>query len=178
MNREELKIKFEDIPSEGLDLSFEDRQGELVRDCFPVRQPIRARVHLVRWGISVKVTGRVETELSLTCDRCLDEFPFPVAEEINVLLEPVASVSRLKEEIRLSPEDLDVIFFDGETIEVDEVVREQILLAVPMRQLCREDCKGLCPVCGENLNRHTCGCKREVKDSPFAILKKLVVSSR
>ncbi len=178
MVREELKVRFEDIPPEGLDLSFEDRQGELVRDCFPVRQPIRAYVHLVRWGVSVKVTGRVETELSLTCDRCLEEFPFRVAEKIDVLLEPVATFSHVKEEIRLSREDLDVIFFDGETIEVDEVVREQILLAVPMRQLCREECKGLCPICGENLNQRSCNCKKEVKDSPFAILKKLVVSSR
>jgi len=176
--RDELKIKFEDIPPEGLDVSFEDRHGDLVRDCFPVRKPIRAKVHLARWGTSVKVTGRVETELSLPCDRCLEEFPFPVEEEINVLLEPVASVSRLKEEVCLSRDDLDVIFFDGETVEVDEVVREQILLAVPMRQLCKEDCKGLCPQCGENLNLKTCDCKREVKDSPFAILKKLVVSSR
>ena len=178
MNRNELKIKFEDIPPEGLDLAFEDLKGELIRDCFPISQPIKAEVHLQRWGVSVKVTGRVETELSLTCDRCLEGFSFPVAEEINVLLEPFASVSHFKEEVRLSREDFDVIFFDGETVEVDEIVREQILLSVPMRQLCREDCKGLCPVCGQNLNLKRRGCKPRVKDSPFAILKKLVVSSR
>ncbi len=178
MNRDELKIKFEDIPPEGLSLGFEDRKGDLIRDCHPVSKPIRARVNLQRWGIDVKVTGEVETELVLICDRCLKEFPFKVQEKINVLLEPRAVLSHLKEEVRLTKDDLDVIFFDGITIEVDEIVREEILLAVPMRRLCDEACKGLCPVCGQNLNEKSCGCKPGLKDSPFAILKKLVVSSR
>ena len=178
MRRDELKIKFEDIPPEGLSLGFEDEKGDLVRDCYPVRRPIRASVHLMRWGIDVKVTGEVETELVLTCDRCLKEFPFPVKGNINVLLEPVATLSRLKEEVRLTKDDLDVIFFDGVTVEVDEVVREEILLAVPMRKLCHEACQGLCPVCGQDLNQGRCQCKPAAKDSPFAILKKLVVSSR
>ena len=178
MNREELKIKFEDIPPEGLSLAFEDQKGELIRDCYPVSRPIKAKVHLMRWGIDVKVTGEVKTELVLSCDRCLKEFPFPVEANINVLLKPVATLSRMKEEVRLKRDELDVIFFDGITVEVDEVVREEILLAVPMRKLCDEACKGLCPFCGQDLNEKTCGCKPAVKDSPFAILKKLVVSSR
>lgn len=177
MDKKALKIKFEDIPPEGLDVSFEDTEGELIKDCYPIKRPIKASVHLQRWGISVKVNGQVETELYLSCDRCLENYVFSVSEKINVLLEPIASVSHFKEEVRLSKEDLDVIFFDGETVEVDEVVREQILLAVPMRQLCRPDCKGLCPVCGQNLNLKLCQCKKETKDSPFAILKKLVISS-
>ncbi|NPA49772.1 MAG: DUF177 domain-containing protein [Thermodesulfobacteria bacterium] len=177
MNREELKIKFEDIPPEGLSLEFADEKGDLIRDCYPISHPIQARVHLQRWGIDVKVTGEVKTEIVLSCDRCLKEFPFKVTERINVLLEPRAVLSRLKEEVRLTKDDLDVIFFDGVTVEVDEVVREEILLAVPMRKLCDEACKGLCPVCGQNLNEKSCGCKPALKDSPFAILKKLVVSS-
>ena len=178
MNRNELKIKFDDIPPEGLDVAFVDKKGDLIRDVFSIQRPIKAKVFLQRWGVAVKVTGEVETELLLPCDRCLEPFSFPVSERINVLLEPLATLSRFKEEVRLTKEDLDVIFFDGETIEVDEIVREQILLAVPMRQLCHEGCQGLCPVCGQNLNVAKCSCKREVKDSPFAILKKLVVSSR
>ncbi len=178
MNRDELKIKFEDIPPEGLSLGFEDQKGDLIKDCYPISRPIRAKVHLQRWGIDVKVTGEVETEVKLTCDRCLKEFPFEIKGRINVLLEPRAVLSRLKEEVRLTKEDLDVIFFDGITVEVDEVVREEILLAVPMRKLCKETCKGLCPICGQDLNEKSCECKPAFKDSPFAILKKLVVSSR
>ncbi|WP_022854445.1 YceD family protein [Thermodesulfatator atlanticus] len=177
MNREELKVKFEDIPPEGLSLAFEDQKGELIKDCHPIIKPIRASVHLQRWGIDVKVTGQVETEISLICDRCLKEFPFPIKSKINVLLEPRAVLSRLKEEMRLTKDDLDVIFFDGHLVEVDEVVREEILLAVPMRKLCHEECKGLCPNCGKNLNNGPCQCKKQVPESPFAILKKLVVSS-
>lgn len=172
-----LKIKFEDIPPEGLEVLFEDPDGSLIRDCFPVQAPITGRVFLRRWGAAVKVRGHVETTLILTCDRCVEEFPLEVSEEIDIELHPVATLKTLQEEVRLSKEDLDISFFDGETVEVDGVIREQILLAVPMRKLCQPDCKGLCPLCGQNLNQEPCGCKPEVKDSPFAILKKLVVSS-
>lgn len=178
MKKNELKIKFDDIPPEGLEISFVDERGTLVKDVFSINSPVKARVHLQRWGVAVKVSGEVETELSLVCDRCLERFPFPVAERISVLLEPLATLSRFKEEVRLTKDDLDVIFFDGETVEVDEIVREQILLAVPMRQLCQKGCRGLCPVCGQNLNLSQCTCEKKMKDSPFAILKKLVVSSR
>ncbi len=172
-----LKIKFEDIPPEGLELEFEDPEGQLVKDCFPVKCPIKARVFIRRWGINVKINGQVETVLLLSCDRCLEEFPFEIQEKIDVELQPIASLKVSHEEVRLTKEELDVIFFDGETIEVDEVIREQILLAVPMRKLCRAECRGLCPICGQNLNLKECGCKPKIKDSPFAILKKLVISS-
>ncbi|AEH45581.1 protein of unknown function DUF177 [Thermodesulfatator indicus DSM 15286] len=177
MNRDELKIKFEDIPPEGLDIAFEDKRGDLIKDCYPILKPIRASVHLQRWGIDVKVTGQVETEVALPCDRCLKEFSFPIKGRIDVLLEPRAVLSRMKEELRLTKDDLDVIFFDGHTIEVDEVVREEILLAIPMRKLCHEKCKGLCPICGKDLNEGACQCKRDVRESPFAVLKKLMASS-
>jgi uncharacterized protein len=138
-----LKIKFEDIPPEGLEVPFEDAEGLLVRDCFPVKAPIKGRVFLNRWGAAVKVRGHVETVVVLTCDRCAENFSLSVSETIDIELHPVATLRALQEEVRLSREDLDVSFFDGETIEVDEIIREQILLAVPMRKLCREDCKGL-----------------------------------
>jgi uncharacterized protein len=177
MDISKLKIKFEDIPPEGLEVPFEDPEGRLVRDCFSVKAPIKGKVFLRRWGPAVKVRGHVETVLVLTCDRCAENFSLTISENIDIELHPVATLRALQEEVRLSKEDLDISFFDGETVEVDEVIREQILLAVPMRKLCKPECKGLCPICGKNLNEGDCGCKPQTKDSPFAILKKLVVSS-
>ncbi len=172
-----LKIKFEDIPPEGLELEFIDGDGGLIKDCFPIKTPIKANVFLKRYGVNVKVKGKVETILILMCDRCTEEFDFKISEEIKVELQPVGILKRFHEEIRLNKEDLDVTFYDGNEIDVGEVIREQILLAVPMRKLCKPGCRGLCPNCGQNLNVAQCGCKPKIKDSPFAILKKLVVSS-
>ncbi len=176
MDGKALKILFEDIPPEGLSVPVYDPEGVLIKDCYPVKAPIEGEIFLQRWGPMVKVRGNVHTTLVLTCDRCAEEFTLDINEKIDVELHPLASLKVEQEEVRLSKEDLDVSFFDGETIEVDEVVREQILLALPMRKLCRPDCRGLCPMCGQNLNQGDCHCKPLVKDSPFAILKKLVVS--
>ncbi len=172
-----LKIKFEDIPPEGLELEFIDEKGALIKDCFSTKAPIKARIFLKRYGVNVKVNGKVNTTLILTCDRCAEEFEFNISEEIKVELQPIGVLKTFQEEIRLSKEDLNVTFYNGEEIEVSEVIREQILLSIPMRKLCKPECQGLCPICGQNLNIKKCNCKPEIKDSPFAILKKLVVSS-
>ncbi len=176
MEKKVLKISLDDIPPEGLEVPIEDREGLVIKDCFPIKTPIIGRVFLQRWGPIVKIRGHIETTLVLICDRCTENFYWPISENIDIELHPIASLKAVQEEVRLSKEDLDVSFFDGDLIEVDEVVREQILLAVPMRKLCRQDCKGLCPVCGQNLNKETCACKPLKQESPFAILKKLVVS--
>jgi len=171
MEKPALKIPLEEIPPEGLHLEFEEG-GELLKDCFPLKRPLSARVFLKKRGIDVKAKGHVETTVILTCDRCLEEFGFEVKEDFEVEFRPQASMP-LREETRLTREDLDVIFYEGDTIPVDELVREQVILAVPHKKLCREDCQGLCPRCGKNLNEGPCGCEIR-KETPFAILKELM----
>ncbi len=175
MDRAALKIPLEDIPPEGLRLEFEEG-GELFEDCFPLHKTLRARVFLKKTGIDVKAKGHVETAILLTCDRCLEEFVFEVVEDFEVEFRPQASMP-LREETQLTREDLDVVFFEGDEIPVDELVREQVILAVPYKKLCREDCQGLCPRCGKNLNLGPCGCEVS-KESPFAILKELLAQKK
>ncbi|MBX6422231.1 DUF177 domain-containing protein [Thermosulfurimonas sp. F29] len=171
MEKPALRIPLEDIPPEGLRLEFEEGP-ELLADCFPLKKPLSARVFLKKEGINVKAKGRVETRVELSCDRCLERFEMEVREEFEVEFRPVASLP-LQEETRLSAEDLEVIFFEGNVIPVDELVREQVILAVPYKKLCREDCRGLCPRCGKNLNEGACGCAVH-RESPFAVLKNLL----
>ena len=78
-----------------------------------------------------------------------------------------------KSELELSEEDMSVDFIMGDEIDLDEVVREQIYFSLPMKSLCREDCRGLCPVCGINLNKEECKCRREIGHPGFSELKKL-----
>ena len=171
MEKPGLKIPLEEIPPEGLHLEFEEG-GELLKDCLRLSRPLSARVFLKKRGIDVKAKGRVETTVVLQCDRCLEEFLLEVREDFEVEFRPQASMS-LREETRLSPEDLEVIFYEGELIPVDELVREQVILAIPYKKLCRNECLGLCPFCGKNLNRGPCGCKNRTR-GPFAVLKELL----
>ncbi|HIE32574.1 MAG TPA: DUF177 domain-containing protein [Thermodesulfobacteriaceae bacterium] len=171
MEKPSLKIPLEEIPPEGLHIEFEEG-GELLQDCFLLHKPLLAKVFLKKRGIDVKAKGHIETTVILTCDRCLEEFLFEVNEDFEVEFRPQASMS-LKEETQLTREDLDVVFYEGDVIPVDELVREQVILAVPYKKLCREDCRGLCPRCGKNLNQGLCGCEIR-KTSPFAVLKELL----
>ena len=171
MDKPALRIPLEDIPPEGLRLEFEEGP-EILADCFPLKKPLSARVFLKKQGINVKAKGRVETAVVLTCDRCLESFVLELKEEFDVEFRPVASMP-LREETQLSREDLEVIFFEGDEVPVDELVREQVILAVPYKKLCRESCRGLCPRCGKNLNEGPCGCEIR-RDSPFAVLKQLL----
>ncbi len=174
MNREDLKIRLEDIPPEGLEISIED-DGGLVADVYPVLEAIVAELHLTRIGPNVRVRGGLKTTLSVDCDRCLEPFPYKIEEKMFFILMPPPRGEG--EEVRLRREDLDVSFFDGEVIDLGLIIREQILLSLPMRNICRESCRGLCPICGANLNQTKCECQREIRHSPFAVLKKLKISS-
>ncbi|WP_456431647.1 YceD family protein [Thermosulfuriphilus sp.] len=174
MEREDLKIRLEDVPPEGLDLNIQDK-GALLADVAKVADQIKAQIHLARIGPNVRVRGWVDTSLIVNCDRCLEPFTYEIKETLELIIMPPPSGGA--EEVRLRKEDLDVSFFDGEVVDVGLVLREQILLALPMRNICRETCQGLCPVCGTNLNERQCQCEREIRHSPFAVLKKLKVSS-
>ncbi len=76
----------------------------------------------------------------------------------------------------MSPDDLDLDYYTGETVDLESLLREQIILMMPLKPLCDEDCKGLCPRCGANLNREACTCSsRRIVNSPFAVLAKLKI---
>jgi uncharacterized protein len=122
---------------------------------------------------AVKVDGRLTAVLQVECDRCLKFFEFPVNTTFKVQYvtpdnEPAQTA------VELTEEDLDLAVFDGEGLDIDELVAEELLLAVPAHVLCKDDCKGLCPVCGVDLNMVDCGCEKDDLDPRWAGLKKLV----
>lgn len=122
-------------------------------------------------GNEVLVNGHVETRAQLECDRCLKPVELPVSADFA--LEYITGAEYESSSVAaLSEEELSVSVFDGEAIDVDEIVKEQILLAVPARTLCREDCKGICPECGIDLNTGECSCTRNEIDPRWAALKK------
>ncbi len=123
-------------------------------------------------GNEVFVNGHVETRAHVECDRCLKPVELPV--NVDFTLEYISdSDYESIETAELTEAEMSVSVFDGAAIDVDEIVKEQILLAVPTRMLCREDCKGICPECGMDSNTGECDCVTNDIDPRWAALKNL-----
>src|SRR5678815_5723604 len=124
-------------------------------------------------GNEVFVNGHVETRAQVECDRCLKSVELPVSADFALEYITGAEYESGSGAAELTEAELSVSVFDGEAIDVDEVVKEQILLAVPTRMLCREDCKGICPQCGADRNTGECSCVTNDVDPRWAALKNL-----
>ena len=123
-------------------------------------------------GEEVFVNGHIDTRAQVECDRCLQRIELPVSADFA--LEYITGSDYESSEIAELTEDaMAVSVFDGETIDVEEIVKEQILLAVPTRLLCRDDCKGICPECGIDKNTGECQCVKDDIDPRWAALKNL-----
>lgn len=124
-------------------------------------------------GNEVFVNGHVETRAQVECDRCLQPVEIPV--NTDFALEYVTgSEYEAARAVELTEAEMSIAVFDGEAIDIDEIVKEQVVLTVPTRMLCREDCKGICPECGADRNSGECSCSTNDIDPRWAALKKLI----
>ena len=135
---------------------------------------ITGHVHLSKHGHDILVRGSLSGQMELACSRCLEPFAAPAAIDFDLLLVPGPPTAAAAEE-ELSPTDLDLDYYTGEIVDLESLLREQIILMMPLKPLCDEACKGLCPHCGANLNRETCSCPTDAVNSPFARLAKLKI---
>jgi uncharacterized protein len=173
-----LQISIKAIPEVGKDLSLDlgkewfGRWHEEDPGLEFSQGAVRGTVSLAKHGHDILVRGHLEGRLGLACGRCLESFSAPLETDFDLLLVP-APLGAAPEDEELSAAALDLDFYSGETVDLEAIIREQIILMVPLKPLCRETCHGLCPLCGANLNRETCSCQDEKSDSPFAQLAKL-----
>ncbi len=121
--------------------------------------------------LEIAVSGHVSTTMEVACDRCLELTPFPIDADFKLLYQPARNEA--PGEVSLAEPDAEVGFYEGDGIELSDVLREEILLLLPMQRVCREDCKGICPVCGQNRNQVECQCHQEVTDDRWAGLRNL-----
>lgn len=119
-----------------------------------------------------RLTGRVQTLLELPCGRCLEPFEWPVDAEFDLRYQP-RTQNTGDGEREIEEDDLATAFYENDEIDLGQLLLEQFYLSLPMKPLCEDGCKGLCPVCGTNLNRATCGCDRDWKDPRLEALKAL-----
>ena len=120
----------------------------------------------------IRITGGLETKIELVCARCLE----PVIEDVNrafdLFYRPVTKDVKPKED-RLKDDETEIGFFEGEGLFLADVLKEQVLLALPLKVICRSDCRGLCPSCGANLNHEECRCETHATDPRLAPLERL-----
>lgn len=111
----------------------------------------------------IRVKGHLKVDFDIECDRCLESYRFPVDTDFDLVYLPESP--DMKPEEGLGDEDVEIGFYAGEGLELNDLLREQVVLALPMQRTCREDCQGLCPSCGENWNLRDCTCEPvEAKD--------------
>lgn len=123
------------------------------------RSPLTYDLAVVRLDEKVRIRGSVKSVLNLNCARCLEEFPFAVDGRIDIELAP-KSMAPSGGELELKAKDLDVDYYEGDEIDLAPFLCEEVYLDIPARPLCREECKGLCDVCGCNRNSEECGCSK------------------
>ena len=123
-----------------------------------------------RKGDKVRLVGSLSAAVEIDCDRCLTPVSMPVDKTFDLLYIPPL---RADEEKELEDDDLSVAFYQRQVIDLDDLVREQIELALPMGRLCGEECRGLCPECGTNLNEAECTCEVDPADSRWGALSRL-----
>ncbi len=122
-------------------------------------------------GSEINIRGHVGACLRASCDRCLAPVEFRVDRDFDLFYRPLETIAR-EEEVEVPKDELEVGFFSGDGIALADVVTEQVILAFPMKVVCRADCRGLCPVCRSDRNKVQCGCVVRRDDSPFRSLMK------
>lgn len=137
--------------------------------------PLECSLEISRAGRKYILGGRISGFALVICDRCLEPYRRQLDFEFRLFLSaPVSDPDPC--ELELTEDDMLVQFIDGNKIDLDDIVREQIYISLPMKSLCREDCSGLCPVCGTDLNKKSCKCQRGDGHPGFSKLKALLLN--
>ena len=120
----------------------------------------------------LRIQGRYTVEMTAQCDRCLGGARFPLDCGFDLFYRPASVIAR-EEEVEIDEGEAEIGFYENHGIELEEILREQVLLALPMQRVCSDVCKGICPVCGRNRNDSACDCRLESSDDRWGALRKL-----
>ena len=136
--------------------------------------PLRAEgnVELISGSLGeIRVKGHLAARMEADCDRCLETAAVPIDSDFELYYRPVSE--GYGDEKAIDQGEAEMGFYEGDGLELNDVLREFVLLSMPMQRLCGENCKGICPVCGQNRNLNKCDCHAEAVDDRWAALKEL-----
>lgn len=177
-----MRIKLEDIKGCGLKQAYSCTLADfpeiaaLAQDNGPLfHEPLRFFLRLQRTGELVEVDGRCQAQVTLHCSRCLQPLTLALDEAFSVTFAPEErrEGDAPADDVELEREELGLIAYRDDSLELRDALQEQLIMALPIRPLCTENCAGLCPVCGIDLNRQRCDCIREPFNNRFAALADL-----
>lgn len=174
MKDSDFIVHLERIPPEGLERSLvvEDASAEGFELAVPQDGPMKISLSLVQHGARVLIRGTVDLPVRLECSRCLKNFGLAVKSDFETCL-GTGEESPSDPDHELLPGDPDVQPLPRSGIDLRPIVAEQVHLALPVRAVCSEDCRGLCSTCGGDLNVNSCACRREEGDPRWDALKTL-----
>jgi len=159
----------EEFPPDVIELGSEARQrtplktsghAEVVEEHHGKHQVIK----------DIRLKGRLSTGVELQCARCLEPVGQEIKRDFELLYRPLGADAG-RDELSITDAEAEIGYYQGNGLLLEDVLREQVLLALPLKITCRPDCKGLCPQCGKNLNQEQCSCSTEVEDPRWAALK-------
>ncbi len=170
-----LSVKEMELRKVRFDETFQpgqiDFSGEDLTQNTPLRVTGSAELLAHSEG-ELRIQGQYTVEVAAQCDRCLGSARFPLEARFDLFYRPMSFIAR-DEEVEIDAGEAEIGFYEHGGIELEDLLREQVLLALPMQRICSEDCKGICPVCGKNRNEAQCACRIENIDDRWGALRKL-----
>ncbi len=160
------KLRFETAYPPG-EIDFLDSQ---LRQASPLE--VKGTAELLGATEEIRLRGHLAVRMESECDRCLETARFPIDIDFDLFYRPEGTGIG-SDEIELEPGETEIAYYSGEGLELNDILREQVLLALPMQRVCRDECKGICPLCGKDRNEADCGCTIEPVDDRWAALKSL-----
>jgi len=175
-------IEIKELELHPIDFEEEFRPGSIdfgadLRQVSALRTSGRAQLIEERHGKDarikdIRITGNLDTSVESDCARCLEPAVQQVKRTFDLLYRPLGSDAG-RAELSVTAAEAEIGYYEGEGLLLEDALREQVLLDLPLKVMCREDCKGLCPHCGTNLNNNQCSCEEPLEDPRWSALKEL-----
>jgi uncharacterized protein len=176
-----LKINVFLIPEEGQNFVFSEGDAWF-KGCFPDSEApdfsldkVDVDCLITKTSGTVFIKGSFTALIDTCCSRCLENTKLSIGSDFAYTLIPARAET--SEDLELKPEELEICYYQGDFIDLGPVICEQIILQMPIKALCNEECKGLCPQCGANLNTSSCNCSSNIIDSRLAVLKNIKIKN-
>jgi uncharacterized protein len=163
------KIRFDETFAPGVI----DFSGEEIEQTTPLAVKGTAEVLPHSEG-EMRVQGQYQVEMGSQCDRCLGRARFTLDAGFDLFYRPASTIA-VEEEVGIDAGEAEIGFYEHGGLELEDILREQVLLALPMQRVCSDVCKGICPVCGKNRNEATCDCRLEAHSDRWGALRNLEI---
>lgn len=170
---EKMRFRLDTIPEEGKDVEATISPAQIMVDMpgYMLNRPLVFSGRLTRSAQNVYVHGKLTGTVNAQCGRCLEDFELPVDLEVDIAFSPERE--QLDQDVEVHEYDANLAYYEADSIDLLPELRDLFLVDLPIRPVCRSDCKGLCSQCGVDLNVDSCTCGIQAESSPFDKLKEL-----